>query len=77
MQKYINMFTNIEVGPFLLIPKIEAVQDVIQEVLEKGFITTSVVTDKNDVLFTMFKQGPEEEPAVAICTTIRYIKNYD
>lgn len=70
-------FDNLLIGPVVSIPRLEMKQEILQEMLDRGLVVTSYITDVNHSVFKQFSNAKKEDKPVAVFITVEYKFHYD
>jgi hypothetical protein len=72
-----ELFSNFKVGPLVGVDENAMLQEILNNLLDEGFVNIACITDKKHEAFKMMKKGRPEENPVAVLITIEYLKEYD
>jgi hypothetical protein len=70
-------FSNIIPGPVVSISSLDMKKNTIKDLLDRGLIVISYITDNKHPAFKLFKESRPEENPVAVFITIEYLYDYE
>jgi len=72
-------FRNIILGPVVALDNSKEINEHLEDIIEKGFIPTAIITDLKHKAFIPFKTNKEYNKfkTVAVVITVQYIRAYE
>jgi hypothetical protein len=77
MVKESSSFDNLMAGPAIFLLTMEEKQNTLQDILDRGLIVTSFITDVTHPVFKLYEKTETEEEPVAVIITVGYEHYYE